>query len=235
MISAGKELMGKTYEARIEEERAKIRAELESARVEKTVIEKVVDGLRKILAAHSRYANIEVELYFNEKFTTDIYLPLIDEIDELNDDNDLFMRAMNLASLAEEHRVKTATCSVSSTTSIAASTPATPVVRTRRGENKEVVLNVLASVVKAGKMTSALLNDLKKSSYSKTHFKMPTYPILVSVADFTSTNIQIYFCSSKSFLQNKPQQSPIDEIGYFFPKELLISILFCYLCTIIKS
>ena len=150
-------------------------------------IEKVVDGLRKILAAHSRYANIEIELYFNEKFTTDIYLPLIDEIDELNDDNDLFMRAMNLASLAEEHRVKTATCSVSSTTSIAASTPATPVVRTRRGENKEVVLDVLTSVVKAGKMTSSLLNDLKTSSYSKTHFKMPTYPILVSVVDFSST------------------------------------------------
>ena len=48
LISAGKELMGKTYEARIEEERVKIRAELESARVEKTVIEKVVDDGKTI-------------------------------------------------------------------------------------------------------------------------------------------------------------------------------------------
>ena len=48
LISAGKELMGKTYESRVEEERAKIRAELESARVEKTVIEKVVDGGKSI-------------------------------------------------------------------------------------------------------------------------------------------------------------------------------------------
>jgi len=48
LISAGKELMGKTYKARVEEERAKIRAELESARVEKTVIEKVVDGGKSI-------------------------------------------------------------------------------------------------------------------------------------------------------------------------------------------
>lgn len=48
LINAGKELMCKTYESRIEEERAKIRAELESARVEKTVIEKVVEGSRTI-------------------------------------------------------------------------------------------------------------------------------------------------------------------------------------------
>ena len=48
LISAGKELMGKTYESRVEEERAKIRAELESTRVEKTVIEKVVDGGKTI-------------------------------------------------------------------------------------------------------------------------------------------------------------------------------------------
>ena len=146
-------------------------------------IEKVVDGLRKILAAHSRYANIEIELYFNDKFTTDIYLPLIDEINELNDDNDLFMRAMNLASLAEEHRASTTTGSASSTPAVAT----TPVVRTRRGENKEVVFDVMASVVKDGKMTPALLNALKTSSYSKAYFKMPTYPILVAVSDFPGT------------------------------------------------
>ena len=151
-------------------------------------IEKVVDGLQKILAVHSRYANIEIELYFNEKFTTDIYLPLIDEIDELNDDNDLFMRAMNLACIAEKHRVNSTTCSASPTPTVSSITVATPAVgRTRRGANKEVVLDVLASVIKTGKMTPALLNDLRTSSYSKVHFKMPTYPILVSVADFTIT------------------------------------------------
>lgn len=43
LIEAGKALMGKTYQSRMEEERLKIRAELESARVEKSVIDKVVD------------------------------------------------------------------------------------------------------------------------------------------------------------------------------------------------
>ena len=150
-------------------------------------IEKVVDGLRKILAAHSRYANIEIELYFNEKFTTDIYLPLIDEIDELNDDNDLFMRAMSLASIAEEHRVSTTAHSVYPTPIVATSAAATGIVRSRRGENKEIVLDVLASIISNGKMTSDVLNNLRTSSYSKIHFKMPTYPILVSVVDFPST------------------------------------------------
>ena len=44
LILTGKELMGKTFESRVEDERAKIRAELEVARIEKSVIEKVVDG-----------------------------------------------------------------------------------------------------------------------------------------------------------------------------------------------
>ena len=149
-------------------------------------IEKVIDGLHQILAAHSRYANIEVELYFNEKFTTDIYLPLINEIDELNDDNDLFMRAMNLASLAEEHRVSATTSSASSTPAEVAEAAA-PVSRTRRGGNKEVVFDVMTSIIRDGKMTPALLNNLRTSSYSKTHFKMPTYPLLVSVSDFPKT------------------------------------------------
>lgn len=153
-------------------------------------IEKVVDGLRKILATHSRYANIEIELYFNEKFTTDIYLPLIDEIDELNDDNDLFMRAMNLASLAEEHRsTATTSASVPSTTPLSA-TASTSATRTRRGENKEIVLGTLTSVVKSGKMTPALLDALKTSSYTKSSFKLPTYPLLILVSDFAGTGYE---------------------------------------------
>ena len=151
-------------------------------------IENVVDGLRKLLAVHSRYANIEIELYFNERFTSDIYLPLMNEIDELNDDNDLFMRAINLASLAEEHRI-TSTASTSHTPSTTSTTNSVtaPLTRTRRGENKEIVLDVLNSIITAGKMTPTLLNELQTSSYAKIHFKLPTYPLLVAVANFAST------------------------------------------------
>jgi hypothetical protein len=150
-------------------------------------IETVVNGLRKILVAHSRYANIEIELYFNERFTSDIYIPLMDEMDELNDDNDLFMRAMNLASLAEEHRTTSTTSVAVPSTTPTSSTSAT---RTRRGENKEIVLGTLTSVVKSGKMTPTLLDALKTSSYTKSSFKLPTYPLLILVSDFASTGYE---------------------------------------------
>ena len=153
-------------------------------------IENVINGLRKILIAHPKYGNIEIELYFNEKFTTDIYIPLMDELDELNDDNDLFMRAMNLASLAEEHRASSTTCSSISSTPTVASSSSTPAARTRRGENKEIVLGTLTSVVKEGKMTSTLLESLKTSTYTKSTFKLPTYPLLVLASDFASTGYE---------------------------------------------
>lgn len=42
LLKAGQALMGKTYESRIQEEQAKIRAEMEAARVDKATIDKVV-------------------------------------------------------------------------------------------------------------------------------------------------------------------------------------------------
>lgn len=155
----------------------------------KPKIETVVIGLRKILAAHPRYKNIEIELYFNERFTADIYMPLLAELDNLNDDNDLFMRAMNLASLAEVHCTSSKTC-ISESSPVATSVSTTSIKRTPRGENKEVVLGIITSIVKSGKMTSPLLNDLKTCTYTKTNFKLPTFPLLISVADFSSTGYE---------------------------------------------
>lgn len=153
-------------------------------------IENVINGLQKILVSHPRYANIEIELYFNEKFTTDIYVPLMDELDELNDDNDLFMRAMNLASLAEEHRSSSTTCASIPSATTAPFASSSPATRSRRGENKEIVLGTLTAIVKNGKMTSSLLNDLKTSTYAKNTFKLPTYPLLILTSDFASTGYE---------------------------------------------
>ena len=44
LIIAGKNLMGQTFESRLESEKQKIRAELEAARVERSAIEKVMNG-----------------------------------------------------------------------------------------------------------------------------------------------------------------------------------------------
>ena len=68
-------------------------------------------------------------------------LPLLKEIDELNNDNDLFMRAMNLAELAEKNRDSSAVV-VAPLSSAKMAT----VTRTPRGQNKNVVFDILKSI-----------------------------------------------------------------------------------------
>lgn len=62
--------------------------------------------------------------------------------------------------------------------------------RTPRGVNKEIVLDIMNSIVNSGKMTTVLLNDLKTSVYTKINFKLPTYPLLILETDFPSTGYE---------------------------------------------
>ena len=64
-------------------------------------IQGIVGILKKIVAGY--YTNITIDLYFNETFTQEIYLPLKANLDVLNNDNDLFMRALNLEKVAEDY------------------------------------------------------------------------------------------------------------------------------------
>lgn len=63
--------------------------------------QKVVSAINAILPTVKKYyPNVVVELYFNQDFAEKIYLPLVNNIDELYDDNDLFMRALYLEKIA---------------------------------------------------------------------------------------------------------------------------------------
>ena len=46
--------------------------------------------------------NIEIELCCNDKFSNDVYIPLKNHLAVLNNDNELFLRALNMAKAAEE-------------------------------------------------------------------------------------------------------------------------------------
>ena len=69
----------------------------------------LVQILRDLLKKHYSpdYDNVNIELYINRRFADEIYLPLRNNIDDLNNDNDLFMRAMNLAKVAEKRMTGT--------------------------------------------------------------------------------------------------------------------------------
>ena len=65
---------------------------------------KVISAVNAILPTVKKYyPNVVVELYFNEDFAQKVYLPLVNNVDELFDDNDLFMRSLNLAKIADKN------------------------------------------------------------------------------------------------------------------------------------
>jgi len=142
----------------------------------KTKIDPVVKIVRNILAAD--YPNISVEIYFNEDFASEIYLPLINNTGKLNNDNDLFMRAINLAAVAESALPSAPSAPAAATPSAAAPT------KTPRGYNEKVVCGILTDMVKTGKMTAAILDDLQKPSFAKTSFKLSSYPVLLKETAF---------------------------------------------------
>ncbi len=146
----------------------------------KNDLEAIVNKLRNILSAKSRYGNIEIELYFNERFASDIYLPLMSHIDNLNNDNDLYMRAMNLTKLADGYKPTVAAPSAAST---ATALPATKG-RATKGTNQNLVFDVLKTMIKDGKMTSAVLSDLQTPAFTNTHFKISTFPLLIKESYF---------------------------------------------------
>ena len=69
------------------------------------------------------YPNVTVEIYFNDDFSTMIYQPLVQNINELYDDNDLFMRSLNLAKVSEKNLPKNYTLTVTNTGHSAVKSP----------------------------------------------------------------------------------------------------------------
>lgn len=66
----------------------------ECRKTPKEQIEKAVAALKSTL--FGKFSKVSVELYFNETFNKEIFKPLYANTSKLNNDNDLFMRALNL-------------------------------------------------------------------------------------------------------------------------------------------
>ena len=66
-------------------------------------VKKYIDPLiEKRPTLHGKTSQVSIEIYLNQNFAQEIYLPLRKEIDALYGGNDLFMRSLNLAKAAEE-------------------------------------------------------------------------------------------------------------------------------------
>lgn len=136
------------------------------------------------------YPDSKITLLFNEDFTAEIYTPLIENIDAINDDNDLFLRSLKLANLAKNFQKKTFSF---------VDTPAKPKsimtingnsyayadltdskrgAKTPKGQNKDIVFGILHSLTDKGFMTEQRLRDLCDPRFSQT-FSLPSFPVLL--------------------------------------------------------
>lgn len=91
-------------------------------------IRKYVEPLiKKRPTLHGKPSQVCVELYLNQSFAEEIYLPLRKEIDKLYGGNDLFMRSLNLAKAAEGNLPESQKATASTGKKIKSPTsPATP-------------------------------------------------------------------------------------------------------------
>ena len=146
-------------------------------------IQSILSILNSVI--YKYFPDVKVEVLFNDKFSTEIYKPLVDNIGKLNNDNDLFMRSLSLAKIAQNNLPTTNSQIVNPPVGITGTTHKTP-----KGSNKTTVFKIFNDIVKNGKMTPALLHDLQTPEFAKVNFNMPTFPILVKTVDFNKSGYQ---------------------------------------------
>lgn len=134
--------------------------------------------LKNLPIIKNNYSNISIELYFNEIFTNKIYSPLKEKIDKLNDDNDLFMRSLNLAKVSESYSTK-ATSKTPSAKKVTPQASATnSATGQHQGKNQKIIFDALEDIKSKGKLDSKLLAVLESPDETKKLFKTSTYPLL---------------------------------------------------------
>ena len=132
------------------------------------------------------YPDTSVLMLFNEEFAETVYRPLLEQVDKINNDNDLFIRSMKLSQVA-----------LSFDTRMHIDTPPQSyqhkVVigeRTSRGENRDTVFAALGKLIRDGYMTPELLKQLCSKEFCRSNFQLSSFPFLVKNSEFPATGYQ---------------------------------------------
>lgn len=167
----------------------------------------IISGLTKLKEViKAFYPAGSVTLLFNEDFTSKIYSNLIPLIDVVSDDNDLFLRSMQLAQTAESVADKKSTVQDYGIFSAPLS------VKSKRGKNKDVVLAIFNDLNNRGVLKGQILSDLCNPTWVNRHFGISTFPVLISVDDFKNSGLK-----DCRFYKNTPFE--IDGIDYLICNE----------------
>lgn len=169
---------------------------------------------------HSYYPEISVSILTNEEFSNEIFQPVMEMISQISDDNDLFLRSIQLFNTAESYKkigsnnAKTRTRqrfdiddmifvddekSETSTrpnnipegyTYIDLNKTKNHTTKTPRGANKDIVFSILNNLKTNGKLSPTILQNLTSSYYTKRTFDISSFPVLLPLSQLKTSGFE---------------------------------------------
>jgi hypothetical protein len=140
---------------------------------------KIIEQLKKIeTIAKDLYSSITITSLFNDEFAHRVYFPLMNVIDLIRDDNELFARSMQLMNICAKSEEKVLT----EHSNDVWTNPKTT--KKLSGDNKSVVFGTLRELTNAEKLGDKLLLALQDSSYTQKNFKISKFPVLFPKSQF---------------------------------------------------
>lgn len=128
--------------------------------------------------------NVKIELFLDADFKP-LLLDLIEMADEVKDDNDLFMRAIKLLRIFDLINDDSKKAN--------GGQPFPAYVAAAKHNNRDVVLNTIDNLLKAGKITSNLEKQLTTVDYTKKEFGISSFPVLKEAQSITDSQNSRYY------------------------------------------
>ncbi len=165
----------------------------------------LVKNIQTLQATLGRfYPDVETVLLFNEDFTKTVYRPLLEKVDCISDDNDLFIRNLKLCNTAQKFESHEPNQSFSSPDSVVIDnavytykdltrTVSPRIVserKTPKGGNMNVVFGVLYGLIDKGRMTESVVQDLQSLTFSKRQFSLSSFPVLIPAVKLNSSGYE---------------------------------------------
>lgn len=136
------------------------------------------------------YPDADILLLFNEDFSEAVYRPLLEKIDLVSDDNDLFLRSVKLCKTAEKYEARKSTVSertipVGNTTYRYRDMTKTP-----KGRNMNIVFGILRGLIDNGLMTRELVEELRRPEFARRQFSLSSFPVLIPETQLRSSGYE---------------------------------------------
>lgn len=136
------------------------------------------------------YPDSDILLLFNQEFTETVYRPLLEKIDLVSDDNDLFLRSVKLCKPAEKYVPKKPIASTRALPDRNTTYRYRDMTRASKGENMAIIFGILRGLVDRGLMTEELVHKLRTLDFAKEQFALSSFPVLISSVEFPSSGYE---------------------------------------------